>query len=318
MCAGELVIPENSTVKVIATGEDQRKDKGAGDGPINDGAAISIVNREYPGGTPKADISGGSFKADHNKAVLAYTWNAKAEGEKHSEWKEAGTWIDISGGTYNTDVDKALLKGGFEMVKGADGNYTVEDTTKPPYIPPTPTPQKPTIEAEEGATVTLSKDGTTATITVDKDATLKDVLLNGQSLGAVTEVPNLKPGDKLVVIVETAEEKAERLTKGVENTTIKLYYKKGEIGKGWIKLRYKKSYGYKVDNYEIFRSAKKKTNFGKEAWFVTKTNKTKGFYKNGKSVKKGTRYYYKMRGVREIDGKKVYTKWSNIVMRTGR
>ena len=318
MCAGELVIPENSTVKVIATGEDQRKDKGAGDGPINDGAAISIVNREYPGGTPKADISGGSFKADHNKAVLAYTWNAKAEGEKHSEWKEAGTWIDISGGTYNTDVDKALLKGGFEMVKGADGNYTVEDTTKPPYIPPTPTPQKPTIEAEEGATVTLSKDGTTATITVDKDATLKDVLLNGQSLGAVTEVPNLKPGDKLVVIVETAEEKAERLTKGVENTTIKLYYKKGEIGKGWIKLRYKKSYGYKVDNYEIFRSAKKKTNFGKKAWFVTKTNKTKGFYKNGKSVKKGTRYYYKMRGVREIDGKKVYTKWSNIVMRTGR
>ena len=318
MCAGELVIPENSTVKVIATGEDQRKDKGVGDGPINDGAAISIVNREYPGGTPKADISGGSFKADHNKAVLAYTWNAKAEGEKHSEWKEAGTWIDISGGTYNTDVDKALLKGGFEMVKGADGNYTVEDTTKPPYIPPTPTPQKPTIEAEEGATVTLSKDGTTATITVDKDATLKDVLLNGQSLGAVTEVPNLKPGDKLVVIVETAEEKAERLTKGVENTTIKLYYKKGEIGKGWIKLRYKKSYGYKVDNYEIFRSAKKKTGFGKKAWFVTKTNKTKGFYKNGKSVKKGTRYYYKMRGVREIDGKKVYTKWSNVVMRTGR
>ena len=147
---------------------------------------------------------------------------------------------------------------------------------------------------------------------------MKDVLLNGQSLGAVTEVPNLKPGDKLVVIVETAEEKIERLTKGVENTTIKLYYKKGEIGKGWIKLRYKKSYGYKVDNYEIFRSAKKKTNFGKKAWFVTKTNKTKGFYKNGKSVKKGTRYYYKMRGVREIDGKKVYTKWSNVVMRTGK
>ena len=198
-----------------------------------------------------------------------------------------------------------------------DGNLTdVEKPYVPPYIPPTP--QKPTIEAEEGATVTLSKDGTTATIVVDKDATLKDVLLNGKSLGAVTEVPNLKTGDKLVVIVETAEEKAERLTKGVENTTIKLYYKKGEIGKGWIKLRYKKSYGYKVDNYEIFRSAKKKTGFGKKAWFVTKTNKTKGFYKNGKSVKKGTRYYYKMRGVREIDGKKVYTKWSNIVMRTGR
>ena len=109
-----------------------------------------------------------------------------------------------------------------------------------------------------------------------------------------------------------------RLKAGVENTTIKMYYNKKEIGKGWIKLRYKKSYGYKVDNYEIFRSAKKKTNFGDEAWFVTKTNKTKGFYKNGKSVKKGTRYYYKMRGVREIAGETVYTQWSNVVMRTGR
>ena len=187
-----------------------------------------------------------------------------------------------------------------------------------PDIPPTTPVQKPTIEAEEGATVTLSKDGTTATIVVDKDATLKDVLLNGKSLGAVTEVPNLKTGDKLVVIVETAAEKNARLKAGVENTTIKMYYKKGEIGKGWIKLRFKKSFGYKVDNYEIFRSAKKKTNFGDEAWFVTKTNKTKGFYKNGKSVKKGTRYYYKMRGVREIAGETVYTQWSNIVMRTGR
>ncbi len=143
---------------------------------------------------------------------------------------------------------------------------------EPPYIPPTTPVQKPTIEAEAGATVTLSKDGTTATIVVDKDATLKDVLLNGKSLGAVTEVPNLKTGDKLVVVVETAAEKNARLKAGVENTTIKLYYNKKEIGKGWIKLRYKKSYGYKVDNYEIFRSAKKKTNFGDEAWFVTKTN----------------------------------------------
>ena len=118
--------------------------------------------------------------------------------------------------------------------------------------------------------------------------------------------------------MKQSQKKNARLKAGVENTTIKMYYKKGEIGKGWIKLRFKKSFGYKVDNYEIFRSAKKKTNFGDEAWFVTKTNKTKGFYKNGKSVKKGTRYYYKMRGVREIAGETVYTQWSNIVMRTGR
>ena len=38
----------------------------------------------------------------------------------------------------------------------------------------------------------------------------------------------------------------------------------------------------------------------------------------GKSVKKGTRCYYKMRSVREIAGETVYNKWSNIVMKTGR
>ena len=60
------------------------------------------------------------------------------------------------------------------------GDYQLEPgkeiTSQNPYIPPTTPVQKPTIEAEEGATVTLSKDGTTATIVVDKDATLKDVL----------------------------------------------------------------------------------------------------------------------------------------------
>ena len=278
----------------------------------------------------------------HDGALNVYGGNFSVQ-QKHSDaqpdqfvlncldenYKNGTAKITVYGGTYagfnpgNCEAEGKgtnFLASGYEVKENEDNTFTVEKTEVPPYIPPTPTPtpQKPTIEAEEGATVTLSKDGTTATIVVDKDATLKDVLLNGKSLGSVTEVKDLKTGDKLVVVVETAAEKNDRLKAGVENTTIKMYYKKGEIGKGWIKLRYKKSYGYKVDNYEIFRSAKKKTNFGDEAWFVTKTNKTKGYYKNGKSVKKGTRYYYKMRGVREIAGETVYTKWSNIVMRTGR
>ena len=116
MCAGKLDIPKDSTVKVIATGKDERDNKGAGDGPINDGAAISIVNRDYPGGVPTAAIKGGSFVAENtDNAVLAYTWNAKAEGDKYTEWTEAGDKVAVSGGTYNTPIAEELLADGFGM-----------------------------------------------------------------------------------------------------------------------------------------------------------------------------------------------------------
>ena len=122
MCAGSLVVPETSTVKVSATGADKRDDKGMGDGVIEDGAAISIVNRDYPGGAPNADIKGGTFESKEGETVLDYAW---AEG-KASEWAEAGEFVDISGGTFNKPIADDLLADGFGMNKqDENGNYGV-------------------------------------------------------------------------------------------------------------------------------------------------------------------------------------------------
>lgn len=169
------------------------------------------------------------------------------------------------------------------------------------------------------------------TITPAEGYQVKDVLVSGQSKGAVTEV-KMTIYDKVTVVFEkkaqeptdpseSDAEKQARIIKGVQATTIRIYsMSKGAAsrGKGWIRIWYEKSPGYKVDYYEVFRSKGNKKHFGKTAFYTTKKNGATGWYKNNKSLKKGTRYYYKIRGVRVIDGKKCYTKWSNIIYRTAK
>ena len=82
-----------------------------------------------------------------------------------------------------------------------------------------------------------------------------------------------------------------------------------------ILLSWTKSKGYKLDRFEIYRSVKKNSGYGKKAFFTTKNGST-AKYLNTKSLKKGKTYYYKLRGVRIIDGKKYYTKWSNKTWKT--
>ena len=162
---------------------------------------------------------------------------------------------------------------------------------------------------------------------------IKEVFLNGVSLGPATEV-SFEDGDTIKVIFassppaesspqtennpqvednpQTEEEvtaaKKTRIIKGVQATAIKASSVK--LKNGSIRITWKKSPGYKVDYYQIFRSTKKNSGYGTKAYFTTKTGKATA-YTNSKSLKVGTRYYYKVRGVRVIDGKKYYTQYSN-------
>ena len=190
--------------------------------------------------------------------------------------------------------------------------------------------QKPAILAGEGFQTTLSADGTKLTITAAAGYEITDVLLNGTSKGSVTQLSGLKTGDKVEIKTAKKAEPAEpskptdptnpstdesirNIKEGVENTSITLKSKLTKNKK--ILLSWTKSRGYKVDRFQIYRSVKKNSGYGKKAFFATKNGEV-STYLNTKNLRTGKTYYYKLRGVRTIDDKKYYTQWSNKAWRT--
>ena len=67
-----------------------------------------------------------------------------------------------------------------------------------------------------------------------------------------------------------------------------------------------------AEGYQVARSTKLKSGF------KTMIKTAKMSYKNTKGLKKGTRYYYKVRAYKVVDGKNVYSDWSNKAYRVAK
>ena len=128
ICAGNANITSDFKLNngtVIATGADQRTSKGTGDGLIPDGAAISVVNRNYPNGVPSVTIDGGSFSSANSDAVLAYTWSKGTA----SEWTDAKTYVTINDGYFTSDPTAYKADGKYVISSDKDGYpYMISDT----------------------------------------------------------------------------------------------------------------------------------------------------------------------------------------------
>lgn len=105
----------------------------------------------------------------------------------------------------------------------------------------------------------------------------------------------------------------EKIAKGVENTGISLRSQRTKDGK--VLLTWTKEKGYKVDYFEIYRSTKRSSGYSRQPFFCT-PNGSWTKYLNTKDVEAGSTYYYKIRGVRVIDGKEYYTEYSTKAWRT--
>ena len=142
----------------------------------------------------------------------------------------------------------------------------------------------------------MIKAKTPLTPSIGNKALLKKKIGNTIAFITVSYITSLGK-IRLIPYASPAIEKAVKNTKINASTTAK---------KGSITVKWKKSAGFKVDYYQVFRSTKKNIGYGTKAFYTTKTGTQKS-YKNTKQLKKGTRYYYKVRGVRVLDGQKVYT-----------
>ena len=119
VCSGSLDI-KGADTKIEVTGDGVEKTEN--DGAIQDGAAISIVNRTGYKGLGTIAVTDGTFTAKSgNEAVKAYNWENKTESSFTAPDKVA-----ISGGTYSTPVAENLCAEGFVPVTNGDGTYGVQ------------------------------------------------------------------------------------------------------------------------------------------------------------------------------------------------
>ena len=120
VCSGNLNVSAGSAITV--SGDPVAKTEG--DGAIQDGAAISIVNRTGYKGLGQIAIAGGTFTAkDDNAAIKAYTWDSATKQE--SAFDNSAKTVAVSGGTFSAAVASDLCAEGYAPVANADGTYSV-------------------------------------------------------------------------------------------------------------------------------------------------------------------------------------------------
>lgn len=126
VCSGSLNISGAGTA-ITVTGDGIAKTEN--DGAIEDGAAISIVERTGYKGLIAIKVESGTFTAKAgNDAVKAYKWDNTNKTE--SAFDNSKNVVAISGGTFSSEVAKSLCAEGFIPTQNADGTYGVKEETR--------------------------------------------------------------------------------------------------------------------------------------------------------------------------------------------
>lgn len=175
------------------------------------------------------------------------------------------------------------------------------------------TVEKPVINVTEGVKVDLSSNGETVTISIESGYQIVDVTVNGISKGAVTTLSDLKSNDVVNVVTEKLPTEEELLIEAIAAVELDAdsEFVTMKNGKKAIKITWSGDESIELDGIEVFRSTKRYSGYGNKPFFVSKSGK---YYNT--AIKKGTTYYYRVRGYVELDGEKYYSEYSTKAWRT--
>ena len=185
-----------------------------------------------------------------------------------------------------------------------------------PYTPSTPsTPAAPNLDkTKTDSTTAINAAATANKYDAAEQAEVKKILDKANA-----DIKNAKTEAEVKAIEEAAQAEIDKILTTEEKAIVaaldnvekrdfatksKVITRKG--GKKVIRLTWTAPDGVDVDGYEIFRSTKKNSGFGKKPYFTTSNTS----YTNTKDLKTGKTYYYKVRAFVVINGERVYTDYS--------
>lgn len=171
VCAGSLEITGDSAINV--TGDPVPKTEN--DGAIQDGAAISVVDRAGYKGLGKVEVKNGSFTAKNNAALKAYKYENKTE----ETFDNSSDTITVTGGAFSNDVKDYVAKG------STTANITTSGETT--YYVGKETVEAAAAKAPSGSTVTVTQ-GDAALKNVPSGVTVKNTNTGNVTVNGGTKV----------------------------------------------------------------------------------------------------------------------------------
>ena len=229
-------------------------------------------------------------------------------------------------GTYDIVISGATAPAGdnYEGIEFKNATLTIASQPSSgssggsyyPYTPSTPSkPAAPNLDkTKTDSTTALNAAATANKYDAAEQAEVKKILDKANA-----DIKNAKTEAEVKAIEEAAQAEIDKILTTEEKAIVaaldnvekrdfatksKVITRKG--GKKVIRLTWTAPDGVDVDGYEIFRSTKKNSGFGKKPYFTTSNTS----YTNTKDLKAGKTYYYKVRAFVVINGERVYTDYS--------